>query len=175
MEAIQLYHSPDEELKSRLQREDPAPTEADRGRPLRIVAFVCENSALQSARFAALRGLTPRAGLRIVEVPCAGRVHMDHLLTALRYGADGVMVLACHRESCKSVYGSELARWRVSTTGDGLEEIGLERKRLFFGTLAPGTPFDFVKMVREMERTLRELEANREREKAVAREHASFP
>jgi len=166
MEAIQLYHSPDEELKWRLQREDPAPTEADRGRPLRIIAFVCENSALQSARFAALLGLARPSGLRIVEVPCAGSVDMDLLVTAFRSGADGVMVLACHQESCKSVEGSELARWRVLTVQEKLEEIGLEKKRLFFGTLAPGAPFDFAKMVREMEKTLGDLDAGSEREKA---------
>ncbi len=69
--------------------------------------------------------------------PLSGKVDEDHILRAFCFGADGLMVLACHYENCRSERGSHMAYGRVAHVMEALWENGLEEKRLFFGTLAP--------------------------------------
>ena len=40
---------------------------------------------------------------------CTGRVEPNHVLSALRMGADGVMVIGCHPGDCHYISGNEQA------------------------------------------------------------------
>ena len=125
--------------------------------PIQIVAFCCQNSAFEAANLASLSKAPLPSGTKLIQVPCAGKVDAGYLLSAFQAGADGVMVLACHHDSCRSVEGSRVAECRVEETKKMIQEAGLEKERLFFGTLAPTLALDFVRMVKEMEETLRVL------------------
>ncbi|MFH1489258.1 MAG: hydrogenase iron-sulfur subunit [Pseudomonadota bacterium] len=157
MDAIQLHDWPDQRMEEQLMEMMKAePVKGGEGVPV-IFAFCCRNSALEAARLAHLRGLPLPGGLRLLEIPCAGRIDPDHLLKAFRVGADGVMVLGCHRDSCKSFNGNELAESRVESMKAYLSDAGLEEERLYFGNLAPGMSMEFVKMAGEMEEILMNL------------------
>lgn len=156
MDAIQIHGFTDTQVKAdlggiSLQRQ----RETD-GAPL-LVAFCCQNSALEAAELAGRRGLPLPSAINMVKVPCAGRVDVDYLLSAFRLGADGVMVLGCHHGSCKSVQGSDLAEYRVEVMKEALEEAGIERERLFFGGLSSGSSAEFARMTRAMEEAVRNL------------------
>jgi quinone-modifying oxidoreductase, subunit QmoB len=160
MDALQLYNYHDGRFQAELQARASQPTPAaDAEAPL-IVVFGCRNSAQEAARLAALRKLPLPAGLQLLEVPCAGKVDLDYVMTAFREGADGVMVLACHPESCKSFQGSPRAQERVALWQEYLAEAGLEPERLVFGTLAPGMSREFARMAQEMAAKLTELGAS---------------
>ena len=156
-DAIQIASFTDDDLNSQIvnalanSREVKAPN---------LIAFCCENSAFEAARLAAFRGLGIPEGLNLIKVPCAGRVDLDHLFRAFEMGADGVMVLGCHDESCKSMRGNILAERRSAMVRGVLKELGMEGERLFFGTLAPAMGFEFARMVREMETAVRDLGSN---------------
>jgi coenzyme F420-reducing hydrogenase delta subunit len=83
--------------------------------------------------------------LKIVKVPCAGRIDEDCLLTALTEGFEGILVLGCHHDSCKSGEGSVRCERRVKELQAFLGRMGLREDRLMFGTTGPGKPFDFVR------------------------------
>jgi coenzyme F420-reducing hydrogenase delta subunit len=151
MDAIQIHTYTDSYLKSQLQRIDQASS---------ILAFCCQNSAYEAANLAAMSGQRIPDNVKLIKVPCAGKVDADYLLSAFRSGADGVLVLACHHESCKSVKGSQMAQWRVESLREALEESGLEGERLLFRSVAPGMSSDFQGAVREMEDTILRLGAN---------------
>ncbi len=38
--------------------------------------------------------------VRIIEVPCTGKVDIIHILQAFEYGADGVIVVGCMEGDC---------------------------------------------------------------------------
>jgi len=148
MGVIQLHDFNDDELKAQI----PVSSSA-----LNLVAFTCQNSAFEAWSYASMMGLPLPAGLKVIRVPCAGRVGVDLVLSAFKAGVDGVMVLACHHESCKSVSGSLTAEERIKGIKGLLEKIGLEDERLIFAGIGPGMAFDFVKTAQEMEKTVLSL------------------
>jgi coenzyme F420-reducing hydrogenase delta subunit len=156
MDAIQITGFEDNEIRSEIKR---SLTEGAVGSPS-ILALCCQTSAFEAAQLAAFRGQDLPEGFKIIRIPCAGRVDPEYLLSGFRAGADGVMVLGCHPESCRSMNGNELARWRVNEMRQALAETGLEEARLYFGCLAPGMGSEFVKMAYEMEATLRKIGTN---------------
>ena len=103
-----------------------------------------------------LRGDLP-AGVKIVEVPCAGSVSLDHLFAAFEKGADGVMVLTCHADNCHSQRGNIFARNRVNYLQELCSQIGLDAQRLEISTLASNMGGEFREVVEGFERLLVEL------------------
>ena len=128
--------------------------------PPRIIAYCCQNSAYEAGMAANMfdRPLPP--GLETKKVPCAGSINLDLILSALQSGADGVLVLGCHPEACKSVKGNTFAYWRTERLRTILEEVGFSRDRIRFETLAENMDFEFSKYALEMEKDLKGLGPN---------------
>ena len=163
MDAIQLVNYTDDQMEaqvlSSMEKEVEAP---------QIITFCCQNSAHEAGQMARLFGSTLPEGLQMIKVPCAGKVDVDYILTAFEAGADGVLVLACHKDNCKSQQGNTFAEWRVGHAGRMLEEIGLEKERVHFATIASNMPVEFVRITNEMEDTLKRLGPSRIKKQAAA-------
>ncbi len=116
-----------------------------------IVAFCCQNSALEAAEMANDLDLGLPDNLKIIKVPCAGKVDVDYILKAFVNGAKGVMVLACHTGNCKSEFGNTFASWRVNNLKKSLDNIGINQDRLCFETVASNMGKSFQKIVQDMQ------------------------
>ena len=92
--------------------------------------------------------------MRLVLVPCTGRVSPLHLLTALAEGADGAMVAGCLLGQCHYREGNFNAVDRVAFTARLLESVGVEPERVRMFTMSAGEPPKFVAAVREMDRVI---------------------
>ena len=57
-----------------------------------IVAFCCSHCAYNAADLAGSLRIQYPSALRIIEVPCSGRMDVIHLLRAFENGIDGAMV-----------------------------------------------------------------------------------
>ena len=83
------------------------------GKELRIVGFLCNWCSYGGADTAG----TARAGqptdLRIIRVPCSGRIDPLFIVKALLNGADGVLVSGCHPRDCHYAAGNFYARRRL--------------------------------------------------------------
>lgn len=156
MDAIQIGGFSDDEIRSRIGAKladvngDPA-----------IVAFCCQNSALPAGEMAAVFKMNLPAGLRTIQVPCAGKIDLQYILDAFVSGADGVLVMACHPGNCKSERGNTYAGWRVEDAQRLIAGAGLEAERLRFATLAANMGTDFQAIVVDMEQKIRELGKSR--------------
>ena len=146
-EAIQVTGYADDEITEQIRA---AVSDVKNG-ARKIIAFCCENSSLEAGKAAAMFQYELPEGLRIIQVPCAGKVDIHYVLTALVEGADAVMVMACHPGNCKSETGTTFARWRVDNAYRMLEETGIDKNRLEFITLASNMAPDFAKIAIEME------------------------
>ena len=97
---------------------------------LKIVAFVCENHAMSAIRAASTAGESLPDSIRIIEIPCTGRLETPQLLDAIGEGADAVAVIGCLEENCYHDVGSMLARGRVNRIKDIMKDISLEPERI---------------------------------------------
>jgi coenzyme F420-reducing hydrogenase delta subunit/Pyruvate/2-oxoacid:ferredoxin oxidoreductase delta subunit len=126
-----------------------------------ITAFCCSRSARRAGELASCMGHALPAGLHVVEVPCAGSISRQHLFSAFSKGADGVLVLTCHKGNCHSEEGNVYARQRVDQLSDMLPQIGFESERLAYKTLASNMGTEFAEMVNGFEKNLLALGPSR--------------
>ena len=69
------------------------------------------------------------ANIRIVRVPCTGKVDILHILRAFEKGADGVYAVGCMEGDCHYNSGNFRARKRVEQAQKILETVGIEGER----------------------------------------------
>ena len=97
---------------------------------LNVVAYCCEHCAYAAADLAGgLRMQYPPA-VKVVLLPCTGKLDALMVLEALEDGADGVMVAGCLPGDCHYLEGNVQAKRRVERIRQLLEEIGLEPERV---------------------------------------------
>ena len=126
-----------------------------------IVAFCCSRSSAQAGDLALCMGHNLPLRLKIIEVPCAGSISWDHIFTAFRNHADGVLVATCHKGNCHSEWGNIFAEQTVLQIKDVFSQIGFEKDRLLIQTLASNMGTEFAEMVSRFEETIVELGPSR--------------
>jgi coenzyme F420-reducing hydrogenase delta subunit/NAD-dependent dihydropyrimidine dehydrogenase PreA subunit len=119
-----------------------------------IVAFACARSAGPAARAAVAKGRGWNASLNLVEVPCAGSLSPEVILSAFGLGADGVLVLTCHEDNCHSRHGNSLASRRVDQARAFLDQAGIGSSRLVLQTLAANMPAELAAVATAFSQTL---------------------
>lgn len=87
--------------------------------------------------------------IRIVRVPCTGKVDVKFLLDAFENGADGVMVAGCLEGDCHYMTGNLRARRRVNRTRKILADVGIEPERLEMYNLSSGQGPRFAEITTE--------------------------
>ena len=122
-----------------------------------LIAFCCEHSAYQAADVAGRMRLHYPDNIKVIRVPCAGRVDVLLILKAFENGADGVLVMGCHEGACQHLNGNIRARERVRHTEILLKESGIDGERIRMVNLAPETAYKFVQEVTEMTERVKEL------------------
>lgn len=95
--------------------------------------------------------------VRIIKVPCTGRVAIIHLLKAFEKGADGVFVAGCLEGDCHYQSGNLRARKRVLYVRQLLGSIGVNPERLAMYNLSAGMGPRFAEIAREMTDKIRQL------------------
>lgn len=88
--------------------------------------------------------------IKVIQVPCTGRVDIIHLLKAFEDGADGVYVAGCLEGECHYMTGNLKARKKVNYVKKALEEIGVEPDRVEMYNLSAGQGPRFAEIAREM-------------------------
>jgi len=101
----------------------------------RIVAFVCQWSIHSDSEWERLRTLQSEQ-LRLVNLPCSGRVDPELILLALTQGADGVLVVGCKEGECHYQRGTYLGRSKVALLEEILQQMGLPRSRVRFAEVS---------------------------------------
>ena len=95
----------------------------------RIVAFLCNWCSYAGADLAGTTRKKHRADVRIIRVPCSGRVDPTFVIKAFERGADGVIVGGCHPGDCHYVSGNYHARRRFYAIRKLLDFMGIEKER----------------------------------------------
>jgi F420-non-reducing hydrogenase iron-sulfur subunit len=108
------------------------PGSAPTGWAPKLVAFVCTWCSYQAADLAGTTRLPYASNVRIVRVPCTGRLSAEMLLHAFTSGADGVLVAGCHPTDCHYTSGNLSARRRWIVFARLLDFLGIPGERIRF-------------------------------------------
>lgn len=123
----------------------------------KIVAFCCYYCAYSAADLAGSMRIQYPANVRLVEVPCSGKVDPLVILSAFESGADGVYVAGCLEGDCHFLKGNLRAKKRVARLKTLLEDVGLDPQRLEMHNLSSSMGPRFAEIAREMTERIRGL------------------
>ncbi len=101
-----------------------------KGNP-RIILFQCQYCLASSADQDWVEQELPD-NIKLIKVPCSGRISPLFIMNAFQKGADGVMVSGCMPEKCHFINSNLGARRQLDEFRNFLIFLGLEQKRFKF-------------------------------------------
>jgi F420-non-reducing hydrogenase iron-sulfur subunit len=122
-----------------------------------ILAFCCHYCAYAAADLAGSMRLQYPSNVRVLRLPCTGKIEVNYILKAFEHGVDGVIVAGCLEGGCHYLEGNLRARRRVERAKIFLKEIGLEPERLDMFNLSSAQGTRFAEIVTEMNARLKRL------------------
>jgi len=122
-----------------------------------LLAFCCHYCAYAAADMAGSMRLKYPSTVRVLRLPCTGKLEVNFILAAFEQGVDGVMVAGCLEGGCHFLEGNLRARRRVERAKGILAEIGLEPERVEMFNLSSAEGPRFAEIATEMTERLRRL------------------
>ena len=98
--------------------------------------------------------------IKIIRVPCTGKVDIIHILRAFEKGADGVYAVGCMEGDCHYTSGNFRARKRVDQAKALLDTVGVGGERVEMHNLASSEGPLFAKIATEFVGKIMDLGPN---------------
>ncbi len=132
----------------------------------KILAILCKWCSYAGADLAGTSRFAYPANVRIVQVPCSGRVDPIMIFKAFVEGYDGVMVSGCHPGDCHYGTGNYHARRRIAVARRLLEFVGVHPDRMYFTWISAAEGKKFAEVCAHFTGKLKMLSGS---EKTLAR------
>ncbi|MFQ5836622.1 MAG: hydrogenase iron-sulfur subunit [Candidatus Bathyarchaeia archaeon] len=122
-----------------------------------IVTFCCNWCSYAGADLAGTSRFEYPPNARIVRVMCSGRIDPTFVLSAFKWGADGVLITGCHPGDCHYVKGNFMMEKRFEFLKQALNQVGIEPERLRLEWISAGEGEKFAALIRDATRKIKEL------------------
>jgi len=126
----------------------------------RIIAFLCNWCTYTGADLAGTSRLQYPPNIRIIRLMCSGALDPVYVAKALLEGADGVLIGGCHPGDCHYQSGNYKARRRVAILNEILDQMGLEKERVWLRWISASEGQYFADTVTEMVAAIKEMGPN---------------
>ncbi len=123
----------------------------------KIVAFVCTYCTYAGADLAGTSRLKYAPNVRIVRLPCTGRISPMFILKALQKGADGVLISGCHPGDCHFTHGNYHARRRWMVFRALLDFTGIPPERVKYSWISAAEGVKFAEFINSVTEDIRKL------------------
>ncbi len=123
----------------------------------KIVAFLCNWCTYAGADLAGTTRMEYRPNVRIIKLPCTGRIDPLFIIKAFEKGADGVLVSGCHPGDCHYTTGNYHARRRWIAFKNLLDFVGIDERRLQFAWVSASESIKWVNLINSTTDTLKQL------------------
>jgi F420-non-reducing hydrogenase iron-sulfur subunit len=123
----------------------------------KILAFLCNWCSYAGADLAGTSRIQYPPNIRVIRVPCSGRINPLFILKALQSGIDGVLVSGCHPGDCHYISGNYIGRRKSATLKRFLEFLGIEEGRVQFSWVSAAEGGKFSQVVDEVTRDIKKL------------------
>jgi F420-non-reducing hydrogenase iron-sulfur subunit len=134
----------------------------------KVLGLCCRWCSYAGADLAGSMRLQYPPEIRILLVPCTGRVDILHLLRAFELGYDAVFVSGCHEGDCHYLAGNIRAMKRVDKLKKDMLAMGIEPERLEMFHVSSGEGPKFAQVCRDMVERAQRLGPNPVRRAALA-------
>jgi F420-non-reducing hydrogenase iron-sulfur subunit len=125
----------------------------------KIAVFLCNWCSYAGADLAGVSRLQYPHNIRIIRVPCSGRLNPLYVLKALQQGADGVLVSGCHPGDCHYISGNLIARRKFALLKSYLEYLGIEPQRIQFSWVSASEGTRFASLIEKVVGEVRQIGA----------------
>jgi F420-non-reducing hydrogenase iron-sulfur subunit len=126
----------------------------------RIIAFLCNWCTYTGADLAGTSRLQYPPNIRIIRLMCSGALDPVYVAKALLEGADGVLIGGCHPGDCHYQSGNYKARRRVAILNEILDQMGLEKERVWLRWISASEGQYFADTVTEMVAAIKDMGPN---------------
>ncbi len=123
----------------------------------KILGILCNWCSYAGADLAGSARLQHPPNVRIIRVPCSGRVDPQFVLKGFMRGFDGVLVSGCHPGDCHYAKGNYYARRRLTLLTRFLETMGIPKERFQFQWVSASEGARWAESVQEMTERIRNL------------------
>jgi heterodisulfide reductase subunit D len=127
---------------------------------LKIVVFLCNwgpHAAFQTLQDTCCA--IPRE-VRMVRIPCTGRISKSLLFKAFEMGADGVALVGCATGTCRYGTGTDSATHNVESTRGILEMLGVGKERLRWVSYLPEEAPELLRFLQDFQKDVQTLGKN---------------
>ncbi|HDY65733.1 MAG TPA: hydrogenase iron-sulfur subunit [Phycisphaerae bacterium] len=128
----------------------------------RIVAFLCNWCSYAGADLAGMSRLRYPAAIKIIRVPCSGRVDQMFVLKSFERGADMVLMSGCHPGDCHYSSGNYHARRKLPAFRELLGFFGIDPRRFKISWVSAAEGAKWSSLVAEITEEARALGPFRE-------------
>jgi len=126
----------------------------------KIIAFLCNWCSYAGADLAGVSRIQYPSNIRIVRVPCSGRVNPFFIIKSLLRGWDGVVVSGCHPGDCHYISGNLVARRRFAILQDLLNLFGIDHDRVTFMWSSASEGDRFATLIKKVTNNIKKLGPN---------------
>jgi len=123
----------------------------------KIVAFLCNWCSYAGADLAGVSRFQYPTNIRVIKVPCSGRINPLYIIKALYSGVDGVLVSGCHPGDCHYISGNYFARRKFALVKKFLEYIGIEPERVQFSWVSAAEGVRFAQIIEKVTNDIKKL------------------
>ncbi len=123
----------------------------------KILAFLCNWCSYAGADLAGVSRFQYPSTIRVIRVPCSGRINPLYILKALQNGYDGVLVSGCHPGDCHYITGNFLARRKFAIIKKFLEYVGIEPERVQFSWVSAAEGVRFAQIIEKVTNDIRKI------------------
>ncbi len=128
----------------------------------KIVAFVCNWCTYAGADLAGTSRLKYDANIRLLRVPCTGRIDTLFIVKAFEQGADCVLVSGCHPGDCHYDAGNYHARRRWTIFRELMSFLGIDDRRLQFSSVSAAEGVKWAKLINGLVDEIRSIDPFKE-------------
>jgi len=123
----------------------------------KIVTFLCNWCSYAGADLAGVSRIQYPPNIRVIRVPCSGRVDPLYIIKILQNGIDGVLVSGCHPGDCHYISGNLIARRKFALLKSFLEYIGIEPGRVQFSWVSAAEGGRFADIIEKVTSEVKKL------------------
>lgn len=123
----------------------------------KILFFVCKWCTYAAADLAGSSRLQYPPNIRIIMMPCTGKIDLTYIFKAFKEKIDGVIVSGCVKGQCHYIDGNYQAEHRVNFAKRILDEIGIGGERLEMHFISASMSTRFVEVTKEFTEKIRKL------------------